>query len=305
MKRDIKKEALEAFAKKLSSGNYASGDLIIPDRSLAGQAFEARNLAEQTLANEFLKNTGISVPDKLRTGKEAEEFLSRMMQEAYPELTPNIRLIPGSRYEQAKDSLGLYQPKQAQILINGEKFRASDIRDMLATTFHEAGHQYDDKVLNYKIPEELRKHKGQLDFKKAYQVASELDRPIDPTEMYNLAAAGHHARIPKLRDADSFGLGALKSYLKSGTFKGMAPVLAKGAAVGAGGLASLAAEASDTEEEGSSAEQAALLRDIDQRNREKAILQAVPEQNRPAVQDELEAQRLGLRRSAIEDLLRK
>lgn len=86
---------------------------------------------------------------------------------------------------------------------------------------------------------------------------------------------------------------------------GLAPFLGKTAVSAAGGLASLAAEASDAEEEGSSAEQAALLRDIDQRNREKTMLQAVPEQNQQSVKDELEAQRLGLRRSAIEDLLKK
>jgi hypothetical protein len=87
--------------------------------------------------------------------------------------------------------------------------------------------------------------------------------------------------------------------------RSLAPMLAKGAAVGAGGLASLAAEAADSSEEGSSSEQAALMRDIDQRNREKKILDMVPEQNKANVQQELENQRLGLRRSAIEDLLRK
>jgi hypothetical protein len=85
----------------------------------------------------------------------------------------------------------------------------------------------------------------------------------------------------------------------------MAPVLAKGAAVGAGGLASLAAEASDAEDLGNASEQAAMLREIDQVNREKKMLGMVPEQNKATVEKELEDQRLGLRRSAIEDLLRK
>ena len=70
-------------------------------------------------------------------------------------------------------------------------------------------------------------------------------------------------------------------------------------------MASLAAEASDAEDLGNAPEQAAMLREIDQANREKAMLQATPEKNRPAVQDELEDQRLGLRRSAIESLLKK
>lgn len=87
--------------------------------------------------------------------------------------------------------------------------------------------------------------------------------------------------------------------------KSISPTLLKGLGTAAGGAASLAAEASDAEDLGNAPEQAAMLREIDQANREKKMLGMVPEQNKATVEKELEDQRLGLRRSAIEDLLRK
>jgi hypothetical protein len=217
MNRDLKKEALEKFAKQLSVGDYSSGNLIMPDKALGTQALQARDIAEQALANEFLKNTGLPVPDRFTSVGKAEDFLNRSLKEAYPELEPNLKLLSEKEDPFLKGNLGTYSPKKSGIILNRAKFSPSDIKDLLATTFHEGAHQYDDKILKYRLPKELAQEKSQLDFKKAYDTAKELDRPIDPTEMYEIAAKGHHARIPKLRDADSFGLGALKSYLKSGT----------------------------------------------------------------------------------------
>lgn len=236
MARDLKKEALESFAKKLSSGDYSSGDLILPNIALGNQAIAARNISEQTLANEFLKNTGLLVPDKFQSTSKAEDFLNRALKEAYPELTPDVKLMSEKNIPSLSKNLGMYSPSKSSIVLNTDKFSPKDIRDLLATTFHEGAHQYDDKVLDYKMPKELSQEKSQLNFKKAYDVAKELDRPIDPTEMYDIAAKGHHARIPKLRDADSFGIGALKSYLKSGTFKAL-PIIGT-AAAGAAALSS-------------------------------------------------------------------
>jgi len=305
MEKGLKKEALEKFAKKLSIGDYSSGNLVMPNKSLGSQALEARNIAEQALANEFLKNTGLPIPDKFTSVSKAEDFLNKSLQEAYPEFDPNVKLLSEKNDPYLKGNLGFYSPKKSEIVLNRDSFSPKDIRNLLATTFHEGAHKYDDKVLKYQLPKDLSSKNGMLNFEDAYKTAKELDRPIDPTEMYEIAAKGHHARIPKLRDADSFGLGALKSYLKSGTFKGLAPMLVKGATIGVGGLASLASEAADSSEEGSSTEQSAFMREVDRRNREKKILDAIPEQNKDAVKQELENQRLGIKRSALEDLLRK
>jgi hypothetical protein len=236
MEKDLKKEALEKFAKKLSIGDYSSGNLVMPNKSLGSQALEARNIAEQALANEFLKNTGLPIPDKFTSVSKAEDFLNSSLQEAYPEFDPNVKLLSEKNDPYLKGNLGFYSPKKSEIVLNRDSFSPKDIRNLLATTFHEGAHKYDDKVLKYQLPKDLSSKNGMLNFEDAYKTAKELDRPIDPTEMYEIAAKGHHARIPKLRDADSFGLGALKSYLKSGTFKAI-PIVGT-AAAGAAALSS-------------------------------------------------------------------
>jgi hypothetical protein len=236
MEKDLKKEALEKFAKKLSIGDYSSGNLVMPNKSLGSQALEARNIAEQALANEFLKNTGLPIPDKFTSVSKAEDFLNSSLQQAYPEFDPNVKLLSEKNDPYLKGNLGFYSPKKSEIVLNRDSFSPKDIRNLLATTFHEGAHKYDDKVLKYQLPKDLSSKNGMLNFEDAYKTAKELDRPIDPTEMYEIAAKGHHARIPKLRDADSFGLGALKSYLKSGTFKAI-PIIGT-AATGAAALSS-------------------------------------------------------------------
>jgi hypothetical protein len=49
-------------------------------------------------------------------------------------------------------------------------------------------------------------------------------RDLDPTEVFEHMAKGHHARVPNLRDADSYGLGALKALMQRGVFRAMGPV---------------------------------------------------------------------------------
>jgi hypothetical protein len=99
------------------------------------------------------------------------------------------------------------------------------------------------------------------------------------------------------------------SNLKSPKIYRSIPIIGPAAGLG---LAAMSGDASagipilsEADELGNPDEEKAMLRDIDQKNREKKILQAIPEQNRVAVEKDLEDQRLGIRRSAIEDLLRK
>jgi hypothetical protein len=288
----VRKKALEEYAKSVGGGNPLAEDFVGRSENPLRDALRARNLAEESLAQKVLDNTGIPIPDKTSRLSRKEDFLNQILQERYPELKTDVS------FRDLDGNVGEYEG--GKIFLNKNLANKRDLQQLTSDVLHEGAHGYDEakkilpRVTQDDFNREMRKLKASgFDLKNA-----------DPAQVYEMIAKKHHAQIPDLREG-TFGLGALKSYLKSGTFKGMAPVLAKGAAVGAGGLASLAAEASDAQEEGSSAEQAALLRDVDQRNRKKAMLQAVPEQNRPAVQDELEAQRLGLRRSALEGLLRK
>jgi hypothetical protein len=306
---DPRKQALEDFAKKVELGDYSTTTMVSPEKTLFNQGLSARDVAEKTLAKKVLDNTGISIPDN-GSIKQLEEFLGRVAKERYPEIDPNIRILQENEKNYLKGNKGLYGKLKSGspiIALNRKILQSGDILDPVATLLHELGHQYDEEQLGYELPKELKNinNKSQLSKEKAYALAKKsLPRSLDPSDFYEAAAEGHHASIPKLREG-SYGLGALKSYLKSGTFKGIAPILAKGVAAGAGGLVSLASEAAGAESTGEAPEQAAMLRDIDQSNREKKILEAIPEQNRQQVQKDLEDQRLGIKRNVLEGMLRK
>jgi hypothetical protein len=287
-----RKKALEDFAKDVERGIPLAEDYVGKSSNVMQDALRARNLAEESLAQKVLDNTGIPIPDQKTSLSKKQDFLSQILKERYPELEPNIQFD-----DLAKD-IGQY--KEGKISLNKELAKGRDIQKLTSDVLHEGAHQYDDvkkiipSISQDDFNKELRKLKASgFDLKNA-----------DPAQVYEMIAGKHHAQVPKLREG-TFGLGALKSYLKSGTFKGMAPMLAKGAAAGAGGLASLAAEASDSEDLGNASEQSAMLREIDQANREKKMLGMIPEQNKPAVEQDLEDQRLGLKRSALESLLKK
>lgn len=231
-----RRKTLDEFAKQLSQGNPLAEDFVDMKKGPMSKALQARDLAEDALANEVLKNTGIPIPDDGASRLKKEDFLNRLLQERYPELSPNVRL--GNLPE---DVLGQYD--QGIIDLSKKRSTLENVSDL----FHEAGHQYDDKILKFD---------GTPDVEKTQLLKNvpegRLLKDVDPIQMNEILNKGHHARIPGLRDADSFGLGALKSYLKSGTFKGVVPAITKGALAAGGGLASLAAEAADSEEAGSS-----------------------------------------------------
>lgn len=286
-----RKKALEDFAKDVERGVPLAEDYIGKSGDVFKDALRARNLAEEALAQKVLDNTGVPIPDTSSPISKKEDFLNRILQEHYPEIKKPIELkeMPGN----AGEYLG------GKVSLNKDLIDKRDIVKLTSDILHEGGHGYDDikKLASFDgddFNKELRRLRAEgFDLKNA-----------DPAQVYELMAQKHHAKIPNLREG-TYGLGALKSLLKTGAFKGISPVLIKGAGAIAGGAASLAAEASDSQEEGSSSEQASLLREIDQANREKKILKSIPEQNRANVQEDLIQQRLGLRRNAIEDLLKK
>lgn len=286
-----RKKALEDFAKDVERGIPLAEDYVGKSGDVLKDALRARNLAEEALAQKVLDNTGIPIPDMTSSVSKKEDFLNRILQERYPEIKSPIEL------KDMQGNAGEYFG--GKVSLNKNLINNRDIVKLTSDVLHEGGHGYDDlkKLASFDgddFNKELRRLRAEgIDLKNA-----------DPAQVYELMAGKHHAKIPKLREG-TFGLGALKSYLKSGTFKGVGPVLAKTAGAAAGGMASLAAEAADSEEMGGASEQAALLREIDQANREKKMLAAVPEQNRPALQEELDQQRLGLRRTALESLLKK
>lgn len=140
-----------------------------------------------------------------------------------------------------------------------------------------------------------------------WDLLPEVRQALPDKEKTNITTVARNA----LLDSYQKGQENFSEYLRenipkyASKIKASTPMLLKGLGTAAGGAASLAAEASDAEDLGNAPEQAAMLREIDQANRERKMLGMIPEQNKAIVEKELEDQRLGLRRSAIEDLLRK
>lgn len=291
---NVRKLALEKFAKDVEQGIPLAEDYINKTTDPLINALKARDLSEETLAQKVLDNTGIPIPDNKSSISKKEDFLNQILKEKYPEFDPNLSI------KDLNDNLGEYDLTTKNITLNKNLAKDRDIIQLTSDALHEGAHKYDDikkiapNISQDDFMKEMRKLKSsRFDLKNA-----------DPAQVYELIANKHHANIPNLRQG-TFGLGALKSFLKSGTFKGIGALLGKGLAAGAGGLASLAAEAFDVEEEGSAGQEASLLREMKQKDFEKKIMEAVPEENRSKVQEELDAQKLGLRRNALMDLLKR
>lgn len=211
-----KRQKLDQYIKQMKQGNPLTDSFVPKTGDVFDDALVARNLSEEALAREVLKNTGVPIPGKGSTRSQAEDFMNRIIKERYPELEPNVR-IGGDfdQYGQGQIDLSNFTAKQP-------------VEKSLSTALHEAGHQYDDKILGAK-----GKELNLADLRKAKASGVNL-KQMDPLQVYDeIVGAGHHAKIPKLREG-SYGFGALKSLLKSGTFKGIGPVSAAAGALAAG-----------------------------------------------------------------------
>ena len=215
-----RKKLLEQFSRQLAEGNPLAEDFVNMKRSPMSQSIQARDLAEDALAHQVLKNTGVPIPAPSASRLKQEDFLNRIMKERYPELEPDVRL------SSLGDNLGQY----GEGIIDVNRDLRKDPIKSVSTALHEAGHQYDDRILKFDGTDDIAK-------KQLIKNVPEgrILRDLDPMQMSEIINKGHHARIPNLRDADSYGLGALKSMMKSGTFK-----QAAGALPLVGGLAAAA-----------------------------------------------------------------
>ena len=212
-----RKKVLEDYAKDVERGIPLSEGYINKSGNIFNDALRARNLSEEALAQKVLDNTGVSIPDITASRSKKEDFLNRILQEHYPEVKKPIEL------RDMEGSSGTYY--NGRISLNKDLINNRDATKLTADVLHEGGHAYDD-IKDLITPnttddfnKELRKLKASgFDLKNA-----------DPAQVYELIAKNHHAQIPNLRNG-TYGLGALKSYLKSGTFKAL-PII--GPALGA------------------------------------------------------------------------
>ena len=232
-----KKKILELFAKQLNEGLPFAEDFIDITPNIEQNALIARNLSEDALAHQVLKNTGIPIPEAGANKSKREDFLNQIVAERYPEFKdPNLRIGNEDSYFKNK------------ILVND---RPDDLTAMVGQSLHEAGHKYDDKILRQPgINLDL------ADLRKAKASGIDL-KNMDPAQVYELYAKNHHAKIPNFREG-SYGLGALKSMMKSGTFKQIAGALPLVGGLVAGAMsedASAAIPGLDQESLGESPEQ--------------------------------------------------
>jgi hypothetical protein len=241
MDQKEKVKILQAIAKEYGASDevpFDISDYIDPsEKNVKSKAYQARDLMEEALAEQVMKNTGVPIPDMKAPISKKEDFLNRIAEEIYPEMGSDIKIKPDLTYkgldkegkEVVKKAHGLYYPGSAKIQVAD----SDDLHRLLATSLHEGGHKYDDKWLG-KIgtddvfDEPLREHVKQYNEGKIKQL-------VKPDEAYEMIARGHHMQIPGKRDGTTFGAGALKSYLKSGKFKSLLPgALTAGAAAMAG-----------------------------------------------------------------------
>lgn len=232
-------DMLKKYLEQAKTGDLDTGDFIDPKLSSSAKADRARDIAGMALADDVLKNSPIPMPSKGATRSQVEDYLARVMKERYPELEPDIKVKPDLDFSDATGkklrALGLYYPGRKAIELDQDMVKSSP-RGAVSTLFHEAGHQYEDVVLEapYYPERDSAKLVEEIEMQKR------INPDLDPSEMARTKFRGHHVQIPGLRDDKIFELGALKSYLKSGKFRSMLP-----GAVGAGVGAALAGSASD------------------------------------------------------------
>lgn len=218
-----RRKALEEYAKDVELGMPQAETYIGKSGNILQDSLRARNLAEEALAQKVLDNTGIPIPDTKAPMSKKEDFLNRILQERYSEIKNPLELkeMPGNAGEYFNGKISL----------NKDLIKDRGIVKLTSDVLHEGGHGYDDikKLKNSFTVDDFNKELRRLKAE-GYDLKN-----IDPAEVYELMAGKHHAQIPKLREG-TYGLGALKSYLKSGTFKAL-PIIGT-AAAGAAALSS-------------------------------------------------------------------
>lgn len=214
-----RKKALEDFARDVEKGMPLSEDYIGKSGDIYSDALRARNLAEEALAQKVLDNTGIPIPDTKAPMSRKEDFLNRILQERYPEIKKPVE------FRSMNGAVGEYDG--GKIFLNKKLAKDRDIIKLTSDVLHEGGHGYDD-LKKLTLPNNVEDFNKELRKLKA----SGFDlKNADPTQVYELIAKKHHAQIPKLREG-TYGLGALKSLAKSGTFKAL-PIIGTAATAAA------------------------------------------------------------------------
>jgi hypothetical protein len=222
-------EILREIQRRAKEGDLDTADFISEKLGPVKRATSARDLMEESLSDLVLQDTKYKIPGKGSTKADVTSFLEKVLSEQYPEINPDITI------KQQLESLGLYDPSNKKIELLADEVKKSP-QKALATTFHEGAHQFDDVKFpgNSVATKELIENRPELTEK-----IKRMGLSLDPTEAYEVLGKEHHLPLSS-RSGNTFGLGGLKSYLKSGKFKSVMP-----GAIGTGVAAAMAGSASD------------------------------------------------------------
>lgn len=219
---------LRDYAKQVESGNTDTTEFMDPSDK-KGFMTQSRNLSEDALAEQVSRNTNIPVPDKRASKNKIVDFLNQHAEQRYPEVKGEIVLGDELLDSSGRKAEALFHPRTGKIEL-AEDIAKKDPIKALSGIFHEKAHGFDQ--VN-KLPSI-----DKMDYE-ALDAALKINPDLTPDQKYEILAGKHHGKIKGLREG-TFGLGALKSYLKSGNFKSILP-----GAVSLGAGAALAGSASD------------------------------------------------------------
>ena len=113
-----RKDQIKEFLKRAKSEGDLSGEgILLPRKSLKSSLLQGRDLAEEALAYEVLKNTGVPIPGKGASRSQIENFLQDIAKERYPELGDlDLDLVKGLSAD--KGAYALYNTDTDKMLMS-------------------------------------------------------------------------------------------------------------------------------------------------------------------------------------------
>lgn len=249
MDNQQRRKLLEEFTKQFKEGiPFAEEFISIDPNDIRDNALLARDLTEDALAEQVLKNTGVPIPNKGASRLKQEDFLNRVLDETYPEFkgNPNLSIGDRSNYYEGK------------ILIDSD----GDLIRKTSNALHEGGHKFDDEILK-------KQGSRLLTDKDLHKISKTRNlKDIDPAEVYEMLAASdkarHHVKIPDVRE-NSFGMSNLKNVLKGGKIRQLVgPALGIGLGLATGNDAMAAIPIlGDSEDVGSSDDDFEIIGEVE------------------------------------------
>lgn len=242
------KDLLNAISKLIQDGASEEeiSELLQKKGDNISTSRAARDVFERSLAQQYMKNTGVSVPDykTASTGK-LENYIGDILGEQNPALkNANIKVL------NEMSGAGAYDPATNTIELNRNSPTNRDIKGLTASGLHEGAHSFDEKsglyLKNPSVEDNIMSGSATKKLMKSQGIKTGTDLAKKEASVINeIVQAGHHANIPGVREG-SFGRANLLNILKGRAVRAVpfvGPALAAGATMLATGDVSAATQA--------------------------------------------------------------